>query len=156
MSNAQQRARWLSIYGALYVRFGFRRDDLGDLARLQACAYCGNMAQSEDHIPPLKWMYALGSDHFRKRKILCILVPACRECNSSLSDRKIFNLKDRCAYLLGRYSRKYRRFLRGQKWRQEELDELGRNLRDYVTNFATCQLGIDRRVQILEEGVRRS
>ena len=153
MGQKRDRAKWLKIYGHLYIKFGYRRNDDG-LFGEQACAYCGTLANSTDHVPPLQWVYALGTEYFEAKKIALLLVPACLECNETLSSKRLFTLRERCSYLIDRYSKKHNRLLRNTVWTSEELDELGRTLRPKIESFAICQLSIDRRIQILEENVR--
>ena len=121
----------------------------------QVCVYCGNIAGNVDHVPPLVWVYALGSEYFLAQAIRLILVPACDECNGALGSLKLFTLIERSRYLLGRYEKKYEKFLRGEIWSKEDIDELGRGLRERIDRHRTCQIGFERRIRILEEGLRK-
>ena len=141
-------------YGQLYARFCWRRGDDGDLLQIQPCIYCGTAASDRDHVPPLLWVYCLGTEYFTRKGIELLLVPSCRECNSELSSKKLFTLRERTLHLLGRYTKKYEKFLKGEKWEKEEIDEFGRGLKPKIESFAVVQLAIDRRVQILEENLR--
>lgn len=136
-------------YGQLYVRMFFREGEA------QVCVYCGNVAETQDHVPPLDWVYCLGTSYFGSAGIRLLLVPACGECNVELGPRKLFTIKDRTRWLIGRYEKKYERFTKGLIWDMEDVDELGRGLKRYVEGHRTCQIGIERRIKILEEGLRR-
>lgn len=148
------RAEAKKRIGHLYSRFGYRRDDEGSICAEQQCTYCGLRAETQDHVPPLVWVHSLGSEFFNNAKTLLLIVPACLECNITLSNYRLFTIKERTRYLLGRYTKKYKRFLRGTAWTEEELDELGYSLKTKIEAIAICQLGIDRRIQIIEENLR--
>ena len=119
--------------------------------RENACVYCGNQADSKDHIPPLAWIEALGPSHFDKLGLLIVWVPSCKECNIALRDNKLFTIRERTGWLIDHYTRKYDKYAHVPVWTQEQLNELRGKLKAAVAHFASYQLGIDRRLNILEE-----
>lgn len=144
--RGDSRKRWLAKYGSLYVEFkppGYWRPD--------CCAYCGNLYQAYDHVPPLSWVAALGPSYFDKNGLLIVKVRSCNECNSLLSNKKLFSLRERTVYLIGRYEERYKKYRTGTAWQDEEVNELTGNLKKAINNFADMQRAIDRRIQILEE-----
>ena len=116
-----------------------------------ACVYCGWLADSIDHAPPVTWAFSLGSEYFYKRKIELVKVPACRECNIELASKKLFTVKERTVYLAERYRHKYVSLLYGRPWSARELDELTGNLKRDLTTWAQLQHVIHRRIALIEE-----
>src|SRR3990167_11279199 len=147
-SRSTTRKIALAKYGHLYLPF-----KPPGIWYESACVYCGNRAQERDHIPPLSWLYCLGSDYFLERGLLICWVPSCKECNKELSDNKLFSIKERTLHLLGRYVLKYDPFLKGTAWNDEQLEELTGGLKRDVSRFADYQKAIDRRIGILEENI---
>lgn len=119
--------------------------------RESSCVYCGNVAQTKDHIPPLAWMEALGPSYFDERRLLIVWVPSCKECNTALRDNKLFSIKERTGYLIDYYMKRYNRLATVPVWTQEQINELRGRLKQAVEHFTIYQIGIDRRLKILEE-----
>lgn len=82
-------------YHGSYKQYGKRGDP---------CIYCGVASNTMDHIPPLgiaePMMYEGLSNRFE-------IVPACSECNDTLSNVRELNIVTRQAYLYNRYLIKY-------------------------------------------------
>ena len=145
-TSSATRYKRMARYSSLYLPFkpvGYWRE--------KACCYCGNMASTKDHIPPVVWLEALGPSYFDSRGLLVVWVPSCRECNVALGSNKLFSIRERTGYLIDYYIKKYGKLATVAKWTQEELDELRGRLKQATTIFAEHQLGIDRRLAILEE-----
>ena len=106
-------------------------DALGVITLLHAdyrsgeCVYCGETADTMDHLLPRGWT----GDALRKR---VPVVPACRECNSTLGDRLIPEVQERRHYVHNRYRSKYRNRLRTVVLGSDDLAELGDGLRGAV------------------------
>ena len=111
-------------------------------------------AQSKDHIPPLSWIYALGSDYFFRAGLLVVWVPSCKECNVALGHKKLFTIRERTLYLVGYYTKRYEPFLHGEAWNDQEIDELKGNLKKDISHYADLQRVVDRRLAILEENAQ--
>lgn len=147
--RAKDRQRLSSKFGALYFPFkppGHWRDS--------SCVYCGDIAEARDHIPPMVWLDVLGTDYFHSSQSLIVWVPSCWECNAALGDRRLFTIRERTLWLLGHYCRKYQRLLRSEAWSIDELAELTGRLKQAIEGYASRQLGIDRRISILEENLQ--
>ena len=112
------------------------------------------MAEDKDHIPPIRWLAALGSAYFLERGLLIVKVPSCKECNQELGGNKLFSIRERTRYLIGRYCKKYGKYLKGTPWEDWELNELSGRLAEYINTHATLERAIDRRLAILEENLR--
>lgn len=112
------------------------RRDVGSLYRrlegvdLSACFYCGDPRESLDHCPPLSVACALDLDKFRKNGGELVLVPCCSQCNSMLGSKKLGTPGERLAYLWAAYATLIEKTNHG--WSEEEVSELGRNLRAIV------------------------
>ena len=143
---SKTRARRLARFGRCYMPFkppGHWRES--------SCVYCGNKADTKDHIPPLAWMECLGPDWFEDKRMLIIWVPSCKECNTALRDNKLFTIRERTGWLIDHYMRKYDKLATVPVWTKEQISELRGRLKQSIEQFAFYQVGIDRRLQILEE-----
>jgi len=103
------------------------------------CYYCGAKADSIDHIIPystLRKLVALDDKAITKQMISrrVLKVWACRECNSMLKDSLQESLPERKACLKKRLRRRYKRVLALPDWTPDEIEELGYNMRVYVTS----------------------
>jgi hypothetical protein len=76
------------------------------------CVYCGEVANTVDHFPPL----AVTSHGF--------LLPACSECNNFAGTRNPFDFRTRIERVKHKIKTKYRAALRIPHWYEEEIDEL--------------------------------
>ena len=93
------------------------------------CFYCGDPAQSVDHVPPLA-----GVEAYRALGVVeeYLKVPSCTECNSLLGDEvqeTIMDRKDRIAELI---SKKYKKLMAFEEWDDCEISELSGNLKRMV------------------------
>lgn len=78
----------------------------------QRCVYCGNSAESDDHYPP-KSVSSHG-----------MLLPCCRECNSSLGALHPFSFSNRCRLAKDSIRRKYKKVLNMPLWDEDEMEDL--------------------------------
>lgn len=93
------------------------------------CVYCGEIAESLDHVPPVS-SYSL-------RRMACLLyrtnyraVPACSHCNAVLSNFGIYTINGRAKYLLETFSKRYQKLFQQGIFTEAELRDMGRCLRD--------------------------
>lgn len=100
------------------------------------CVYCGDFADSIDHIPPKSQRAFIGGDKTLAVNYPFFEVIACRDCNSRLSDCACWTLERRKKYLIDSLKRKHKTLLRAPKWEEEELEELGESLRQYIKTSA--------------------
>lgn len=88
------------------------------------------VADSVDHIPPRylrAQMMGLELAAMREQE-----VPACRDCHSVLGRRPLLTITDRRAYVKASLRRRYARMLRIPNWTQDQLAELGDDLRRMI------------------------
>lgn len=116
------------------------------------CFYCGEAAQAGDHVPPLSVVEKMGADRFVGTRF--VILPACNECNSKLSNKPITDPKNRAFYLLGDYIVLYSNLLLLPDW-HEELYDLNGNLRQYVQDAQDQKLRLERRIAHLEDAPKR-
>lgn len=112
--------------------------------KMNACTYCGITTDiTRDHVIPVSWKgfgrsYSPGDT-----------IPACRECNSVLSDNAIFNIPDRASYLISRYRLKYKKLILNPSWTEEELGELSFELSSQIKSMMQEQSIINDRLRNL-------
>lgn len=99
---------------------------------LTICYYCGQSADTEDHVPALSHARNFGADYFRKAEIPFVLVPACRECNSLLGNRELFTLAERHFFIKEAIAKHYKEVLKTKDFTEDELDDMGEGLRSIV------------------------
>ena len=112
----------------------------------EACAYCGVVADTYDHVPNLAMVHALGREHFEKERVSLWLVPACRECNSLLTKSADLTVTGRRASIKVKLRKRYAKLLQMPSWTEDELDGLGRGLQDMVRSGADLKDWIKRRL----------
>jgi len=104
---------------ALYTRLGGIRGDF-----YWTCIYCGQPADTIDHVPPVSRI-----DDYRamdKVRELFVTVHCCRQCNNILGNSLQPTIIDRCEYLKDKLAR---RMTRVTLWSDDELGDIGPNLR---------------------------
>ena len=108
------------------------------------CAYCGDNASTIDHIPSLQIVHLLvcsGEGDKYKR----VIVPCCSDCNTRLGSVFAFTIRRRKNILLTRLRKKYKNILRKVQWDDEDKEELGCNLRQYIeTSHAKREIVLSR------------
>lgn len=92
---------------------------------IRRCTYCGEPADSLDHVIPQSM-----SDNRRYDKKVC--VPCCRDCNSTLGAVPFTTVGTRAAYLNGKYKTRFKRVLDYPDWDEDELAEMGYNMRKQI------------------------
>ncbi len=120
--KSQKRENLMKLHGHKYKRH-FTTEGY-------YCFYCGDPADTLDHVPPLAEMEILDVKKRKKERIPAALVPCCSECNSALGARKLWTVFDRLLYLESFYDAFFKR--QKMMWTEEEIDELGPSLRESV------------------------
>lgn len=117
------RKRMLSVYGGLYTFETF-----GDRLR---CAYCGDVRECVDHVPPLYIVDKHGTDELRSMGVELITVPCCNPCNQELGARPLATYEERLNFLYLRLLDKVEN--KHGIWSEQEInEELTGNLRRMV------------------------
>lgn len=90
------------------------------------CIYCGSTNSiHRDHIIPKSWSMNYTFFNTSSNPI----VPACSECNRTLSNIPIHTPEDRADHLIDVYEKKWKKILKMPDWTNEEMQELGPSLR---------------------------
>jgi hypothetical protein len=118
----KERARLMKTHGHLYKRHF--------ISEGYYCFYCGAPGQCLDHVPPIKIIDSLDQDKLKKDRIPKCLIPSCNECNSRLGDKPLITVMERLLYLESYYEAFFKK--QKAKWTDEEINELGGSLREYV------------------------
>jgi len=122
----------------------------GYVEHTYSCVYCGELADTLDHVPPV----AISANLDLEMKHM--VVPACRECNSTLHDKFLLRLDDRAEHLLNRYKTKYKKHDSTVAWDEDEIEELSGHLKTYIRG---CQHEYQRfrdRIDHLRQRIRLS
>jgi hypothetical protein len=83
---------------------------------MSKCVYCGFPAEHRDHTIPCAWTGV--------RTFAVKTVPACTECNLTLSDVPLFTIEDRRWHIIQRLRKRIVRYVRQRKYeRAAELSD---------------------------------
>jgi ribosomal protein L37AE/L43A len=115
------------------------------------CYYCGQPADSIDHVIPqamLRQLVCLEDGEITKAILRkrALKVWACRECNSLLSSSYQDSLVERKQFLKEKLKKKYKRIIALPKWDEDDLNEMGYVLRQYIENAARLKEFIVQRI----------
>lgn len=94
------------------------------------CVYCGDPATVKDHCPPISRVDDYKSLGLKRESYF--LVSSCEHCNGILSDslqESIFKRIEEAKDLL---EKKFKKSLSVPEWDEDEIQELGKNLRSKV------------------------
>lgn len=112
------------------------------------CSYCGDVADTVDHVIPLSWN-RVGARTNSGANGSTSVTPACRDCNINLSNVPIHSISGRRAYLAKKLAAKLKR-IRKVMWTADELDELGTGeLRQRVEGGLHARAHLEQRVEAL-------
>lgn len=125
------RGRMDKVYCSNRCRYADWAEGLGERRDIRPCWYCGVPSDTIDHVPPQSVRPYL-VDRKLDGRYPFIEVWCCRECNSLLGARAIWNVHRRKVYIKKALARRYRRILATPPWSDAELAELGRGLQPTV------------------------
>lgn len=115
------------------------------------CIYCGDTEQCLDHVYPIS---KLGMNDLSKinRPLFKIffqglnLVPSCFECNALAEDRSFVSIREKRKFIQSKIKKKYKKILNLPEWSEEEIKELGPNLRKSVKFSINQKESVKRRI----------
>lgn len=99
------------------------------------CTYCGIVCDTIDHVVPQHLLKSAESSELDLSGVMRMQrweVPSCRECNSAIGGKIFKTLAERRKYAKDHIRKKYASYLRTPNWTEEELDELGPNMKREV------------------------
>jgi hypothetical protein len=111
------------------------------------CLYCGDPALDDDHTIPISYaskIVDMGMIDSLKDK--CFIVPSCKACNRSLSDKVFPSLQERINYVKSILKAKYGSLRMLPEWTDEEIYELGYSLRDFIEKGEALRRRFEARV----------
>ena len=109
------------------------------------CTYCGLInGDHRDHVIPVSFT------HTQRIYEGTVCVPACRECNTSLSNLMYVTIESRAGYLLGKYRQKYKKILLMPNWTEEELEEMSSTFQATIRANLASRLVVQQRLTNLE------
>ena len=120
-----------------------------DDSDVSVCTYCGLVSDSIDHVVPqhlLKRAEAMGLDLSGVYRMQRWEVPSCRECNSAIGGKLHSSIAERRACAQAHIRKKYSAYLKIPRWTDDELDELGPNIRTEVTMGLKIQAAVRLRI----------
>ena len=107
------------------------------------CTYCGNPANTLDHVVPHSFTTNRKRRLFPKNQC----VPACQECNSLLGNLLYLTVGARAGYLVEKLMHRYAKELKLPEWADEDLDELSPSLSDAVAAAVNLKRAVKERIQ---------
>lgn len=124
---------FVRVYDQLYVPL-----PLKNKADRYLCYYCGEPCDCLDHQPPISVIDKMVT---AKIKFEAFKIPSCNHCNNILHSVATKTVKERFDLLKKRlYKKRYKEIIATTQWTDEELSELGANLRQMVES--SIRLGI--------------
>tara|TARA_R110002167_G_scaffold342116_1_gene550857 strand:+ start:56 stop:508 length:453 start_codon:yes stop_codon:yes gene_type:complete len=120
---------------------------------MSMCYYCGEFgANTLDHTIPYSYYSptSVGKKLKARKGDLVPMVDCCRECNTTLHNKLIIDVRGRANYLKEKYEKKYKRILRLPDWEEKEIKKLGKSLRSTVIKGLIEKESIQERLDYLE------
>ena len=113
------------------------------------CIYCGNPKQALDHVYPLSLAVSLEIWRPLVRVELkqgLNLVPSCNECYTLASNMPFTLIREKRRYIQKRLREKYLNKIQKVVWEEDEIQQLGRTLRTYVSHAQTTKKSLELRI----------
>ena len=96
------------------------------------CAYCGEHAEHQEHLVPYSFLVRGNSANSQQDNWWTWILPACAQCNLIAQDQVFPSASAKRSYIRDRLRAKYSEaFVQGE-WSDEEIEELGPSLRQFV------------------------
>jgi hypothetical protein len=100
------------------------------------CIYCGERADTLDHVFPLAFLTTMDR-YNRSVKGIGVTVDCCRDCNNRLSMSMFYSFQDRLDCARERITKKNGKLIRLPHWEDVEIKKLHGGLRKLVKNRNT-------------------
>lgn len=108
------------------------------------CGYCGMPADTLDHFTPVSVGAVLTALGIKFKRYL---IPACRECNILAGSKLFKTIGQKRHYIKQRLRQRYKKQLNCPNWTQDELEDLGWNLRSMIEKTLTAKTTIKERLR---------
>jgi NMD protein affecting ribosome stability and mRNA decay len=109
------------------------------------CYYCGQISDTVDHVLPQSVEQALANSGLTTT-IQSELVSCCRECNCLLGNRPPWTKYARKQKIKTMLRKRYKKLLASPNWTEEELLELGHELKSSVLALQAEKALVKRRI----------
>lgn len=98
-----------------------------------ACVYCGEPANSKDHVLAISWSTALNLSALNGETNQAItLVPACIECNDLAGSTPTLTVKAKRALIHKKLRTKYKNLIEMPDWDQDEINQTHGRLKQSI------------------------
>lgn len=126
------------------------RDDANRENRLAeyACEYCGLVADTIDHVPPVSVRPTL-IELDLAFKIPFVEVRCCKECNCLLGRKPLWTIKQRRDYIHNILKIRYAKYLAIPEWIEQDLNQLSPQLREFTIHGIAIR-------EVVKQRLRRS
>lgn len=117
-------------YPPSWCQFGLYASDSGHSFEDVCCAYCGERYTDIEHMLPHAWFEKVSAgpgDYWTW------LVPSCSECNGLAADQLFSTPARKREYIQNRLRARYSFAFETEAWSKQEIEELGPNLRQFVS-----------------------
>lgn len=96
------------------------------------CAYCGEYATVREHLVPFSFLRAKTSKGTPNDNFWTWILPSCTECNHIAHDQVFVSAEAKRDFIQERLAGRYQDDLEAEEWPEDELDDLGPGLGQYV------------------------
>lgn len=96
------------------------------------CAYCGEYAEHEEHLVPYSFIAARNTPESPQDNWWTWILPSCAQCNYVAADQLFASAWEKRSYIRERLKAKYSDAFVQESWSEDEIDELGPALRQFV------------------------
>ena len=88
---------------------------------------------TDDHVYPMiaLWRLIESGSPLPSQSVL-IIVPSCRECNMVANDKVFNTFQGKRGHIKESIYKRYRKQLESPEWYEDEIEELGDGLRDFI------------------------
>jgi hypothetical protein len=97
------------------------------------CAYCGEHAEHEEHLVPYSFIANRNTANSPQDNWWTWILPSCAQCNAIAYNQVFPSAFAKRAYIRERLKGKYSDAFVQQEWSEDEMEDLGPSLRQYVT-----------------------
>jgi len=85
------------------------------------CFYCGDLASTIDHCPPISFCEIKNKNWFEEKKLKFYKVVCCSSCNTKLGDRSLLTLHERTLFILSKLENATNKLVH---WSDDEIKEM--------------------------------
>tara|TARA_R100000008_G_C3499301_1_gene122835 strand:- start:42 stop:458 length:417 start_codon:yes stop_codon:yes gene_type:complete len=116
------------------------------------CYYCGEKSDTLDHTIPVSFYSTRPTRKGMKSKYKdpVPVVDCCGECNATLNNKLIIDVRERADYLKEKYIKKYKRILNSPIWDEDDIENMGKTLRACIRRDMRLQQNIKERLDYLK------